>query len=387
MHRSLHDGRSDGLEPLESLSLGNVTSFADLLRAMSKTAFSGRELGRAFDVLLDMARNPECHVVLTLSGAMTVAKQGRIICDLIDRGIVQTVVATGALIAHGLTESIGLTHYRYDSSKSDEELFDQGYNRIYDTLEMESNLNDVERLVRSVLNDDAPPGGVWSSSLLCRALGKRLSERNEGPGILRSAFDRDVPVFIPAFTDSEIGLDVSTWAMSQALAKVDASQRESMSANEVFDAVPSFNPFLDLQSYARRIGASRSKGGESKTESEAVGGVESEQATTSLGIFTIGGGVPRNWAQQVAPYYDITNGRVGVKLDAPRFRYGVRICPEPVHWGGLSGCTYSEGVSWGKFVPPAEGGRFAEVHADATVALPLLARAVFEEFDRGSQNS
>jgi deoxyhypusine synthase len=84
----------------------------------------------------------------------------------------------------------------------------------------------------------------------------------------------------------------------------------------------------------------------------------------------------------VAPFYDITNHRVGSELTPPRFHYGIRICPEPVHWGGLSGCTYSEGVSWGKFVSPREGGRFAEVYADATVAWPLLMRAVFEELDR-----
>jgi deoxyhypusine synthase len=53
-----------------------------------------------------------------------------------------------------------------------------------------------------------------------------------------------------------------------------------------------------------------------------------------------------------------------------------------VHWGGLSGCTYSEGVSWGKFVPPSEGGRYAEVYSDATVALPILMAALFEELDR-----
>ena len=87
--RSLHDGREDGLEPLESLSLDGIASFRDLLRAMSKTAFSGRQLGEAFDVLLAMARDPSCRVVLTISGAMTVAKQGRIICDLIERGLVR----------------------------------------------------------------------------------------------------------------------------------------------------------------------------------------------------------------------------------------------------------------------------------------------------------
>ena len=360
MSRDLHDGRDDGLTPLETLDLSGVDSFADLLRAMSRTAFAGRQLGEALDVTLAMARDAECRVVLTLSGAMTVAKQGRLICDMIDRGIVDSVVSTGALIAHGLTESIGLTHYRYDPRKSDEELFEKGYNRVYDTLEMEANLNDVERVVADVFRTASPPDEVhgtptWCSSSLCHALGRRLDELNTGPGILRSAFREDVPVFIPAFTDSEVGLDVSIAAILAGLGDAD---RSGLSAEDVYRAVPAFNPFLDLQAYARAVAGAK-----------------------SLGIFTVGGGVPRNWAQQVAPYVDITNDRVGTHLPAPRFRYGVRICPEPVHWGGLSGCTYSEGVSWGKFVPPAEGGRYAEVAADATAVWPLLMKAVFEELD------
>ncbi len=356
--RTLHDGSRDGLVPLRSLSLDEIDSFSGLLRSMSRTAFAGRQLGEALEILLEMARNPRCRVVLTISGAMTVAKQGRIMCDLIDRGIVHAVIATGALIAHGLTESIGLVHYRYDPTKPDETLFEQGYNRIYDTLEMESNLNDVAQLVAGVLRDTEPEGSVWSSGRFCKAVGKKLSELNQGPGILKSAYEKNIPVFIPAFTDSEVGLDMSTWAMMSALArkKLDPAQA---TPNEVLDAVPPFNPFLDLQQYARLI-----------SQAECIG------------ILTIGGGVPRNWAQQVAPYFEITNDRLGTNLKTPRFRYGVRICPEPVHWGGLSGCTYSEGVSWGKFVSPAEGGRFAEVYADATVVWPLLMKALFEELDR-----
>ncbi len=353
--RELHNGQNDGLVPLESLSIRDVETFPQLLRAMSKTAFGGRQLGEAFDILVEMTNRSSCKVVLTLSGAMTVAKQGRLVCDMIDQGIVHAIVATGALIAHGLTESIGLAHYRYDPTKSDEDLFEQGYNRIYDTLEMEANLNDVERLVRAVLNETKPEGGVWSSARLCHALGRKLNEVAEGPGILRSAFEQNVPVFIPAFTDSEMGLDVSTWAMAGALraAGTDAS---NLTPEEIFQTAPSFNPFLDLQQYARFIGTAE-----------------------ELGIMTIGGGVPRNWSQQVGPYYDITNARVGTNLTAPRFKYGVRICPEPVHWGGLSGCTYSEGVSWGKFVPPTEGGRYAEVYAEATVIWLLLMKAIFDE--------
>lgn len=356
--KHLHDGQSDGLQPLHSLDLNSVNGFADLVRGMASTAFSGRQLGQALDVVLEMARDEGCRVVLTISGAMTVAKQGTIICDMIDKGLVQAVVATGALIAHGLTESIGLLHYRYDPGKSDEVLFEQGYNRIYDTLEMESNLNDVERLVRSVLETQTPDDGIWSSARLCQALGRRLVELDEGRGILRSAYEQNVPVFIPAFTDSELGLDVSTWAMA-AQCRKQGIDPATLSRDELLTSIPPYNPFLDLQQYARLVGDA-----------------------AHLGIFTIGGGVPRNWAQQVAPYYDITNARLGTDLAPPRFRYGVRLCPEPVHWGGLSGCTYSEGVSWGKFVPASEGGRFAEVYADATVALPLLMKAVFEELSR-----
>ena len=358
-HRQLHDGRSDGLVPLESLDLSRVDSFAGLVRAMAKTAFGGRQLGEALDVLLAMAGDPGCKVVLTLSGAMTVAKQGRLICEMIDRGLVHAVVATGALMAHGLTESIGLAHYAVSPDADDTELFEKGYNRIYDTLEMESNLNDVCELVAHVLASTTPEDGVWSSARFCRAVGAELDLRDQGPGILRSAYRQGVPVFIPAFTDSEMGLDFSTWAMRAALtAQGLADSGRELDPDEVFSAIPAFNPFLDLQKYARFIGRAE-----------------------TIGIFTVGGGVPRNWAQQVAPYYDITADRLGVRLPGPRFRYGIRLCPEPVHWGGLSGCTYSEGVSWGKFIPPAEGGRFAEVLSDATVVWPLLMKAAFEVLD------
>ena len=103
-----------------------------------------------------------------------------------------------------------------------------------------------------------------------------------------------------------------------------------------------------------------------------------------IGIFTIGGGVPRNWAQQIGPYLEIMATRgVVEKGTEKRFRYAVRICPEPAHWGGLSGCTYSEGVSWGKFVPKSEGGRQVEVYADATIAWPLVVGAVLERLKKG----
>lgn len=347
--REFHDGRHDGLTPLESLDLDRVTSFAGLLRAMSKTAFSGRSLGEALDVLLAMVRDPDCKVVLTLSGAMTIAKMGKVIAKMIDTGMVQAVVSTGALMAHGLSEAVGMVHYRHDPRVSDEELFEKGYNRVYDTLEMEANLNYVEEF-SSLAMDRLGHERELSSEIVCRALGEILAEDPHGAGVLRSAYVKKVPVYVPAFTDSELGLDLSTWAMKHA-------QKQGVSDPlRLLDHLPRYNPYLDLNSFARfALGARK------------------------LGIFTIGGGVPRNWAQEVGPYVDITNHRLGVNLTPPRYSYAVRICPEPTHWGGLSGCTYSEGVSWGKFVPEAEGGRFAEVYADATTVWPLLIKGALEE--------
>ena len=349
--RDLHDGSSDGLTPLESLDLDAVSSFSDLLRAMSKTAFSGRALGEALDVTTAMVKDPDCKVVLTLSGAMTIAKMGKVISKMIDAGMVQAIVSTGALMAHGLSEAMGLVHYRHDPRMSDKDLFGKGYNRVYDTLEMEANLNNVESFNARAL-DRLGAERELSSEIVCRTLGELLAEEAGGEGVLRSAYVKKVPVYVPAFTDSELGLDLATWTMKRA------REEGSIPIEDLLDRIPRFNPFLDLSSFAKlALSAKR------------------------LGIFTIGGGVPRNWAQEIAPFIDVVNHRLDLGVTPPRYRYAVRICPEPVHWGGLSGCTYAEGVSWGKFVPPSEGGRFAEVYADATTVWPLLVKGVLEQLE------
>ena len=349
MTREFHDGRRDGLQPLESLDVRQAQGVADLLRAMSNTAFGGRALGEAFEVLCAMADDPDCTIVVTVSGAMTVAKMGRLLCEMIESGLAHVVVSTGAILAHGLSEAIGGVHYKHDDQLPDDELYQRGYNRVYDTLEMEANLNRAEREVAQALQQID-----WSrptcSSQINREIGRRLAEQDQMPSILGCAYRRDVPVYVPAFTDSELGLDVATCYLSRT---VEPGDRGSL--DTLLSSPPTFNPYLDLFHYAMRaLSAKR------------------------LGIFTIGGGVPRNWSQQVGPFVEIINLRLGTSFPVPRFHYGIRICPEPVHWGGLSGCTYSEGVSWGKFVSPQEGGRFAEVYCDATIAWPLLVRAFLE---------
>jgi deoxyhypusine synthase len=149
-----------------------------------------------------------------------------------------------------------------------------------------------------------------------------------------------VPVFVPAFSDSELGIDFALNKMARVQSKRPLLR---------------FDPFEDFETFA-----------------------DTMLATKRMGIFTIGGGVPRNWSQQFGVYAELLARRGYKKLPLKRYNYGLRICPEPVHWGGLSGSTYTEAVSWGKFVPPDEGGKFAEVLEDATVALPLVVGAVLE---------
>lgn len=103
-HRALHDGAQDGLTPLESLDCASVADFDRMLQAMGRTAFGGRRMGDAADVLTEMVADPDCSVVLTLSGAMTVAKMGLVITEMVERGWVQAIVSTGALMTHGLVE-------------------------------------------------------------------------------------------------------------------------------------------------------------------------------------------------------------------------------------------------------------------------------------------
>lgn len=338
--RVLHDPVKDKLRPIFPLDLSRCRTIDDLVRAMGNTAFTGRQIGDAADVLEAMARDKDCFVVMTLSGALTVGKMGLIFCDLVESGVVKAIVSTGALVAHGLVEATGRSHFRYDPRMDDKTLFEAGYNRVYDSLEPELNLDHVEEVMQRLLNEWKAEEVVCSWKIHRRIgeyLHKNFADRR---GILKSAFEHNVPVFVPAFSDSELGIDF-------ALHKI-ARRRDNR-------PVLAFDPFEDFEKFA---------------------GIMLE--TKRMGIFTVGGGVPRNWSQQFGVYAELLARRGYKDLPLKRYNYGVRICPEPVSWGGLSGSTYTEAVSWGKFVPREEGGQFAEVFDDATVALPLIVGAVLE---------
>jgi len=240
-------------------------------------------------------------------------------------------------MAHGLVSSIGLKHYKYNPAYNDTELARRKLNRVTDTLEPETNLDTVEEVVGKVV-DQLDGSRTISPTILNGMIGKHLAENYpDDRGILKSAYLHNVPVFVPAFVDSELGNDIYI----HNLYRTRRGQKPILMDLE-----------LDSKELVRMV-----------TEAKR------------FGIFTIGGGVPRNNVQNVAPLIEIIDERLGDRLPLRRFTYGIRICPDRPYFGHLSGCTYSENESWRKAV---KNGVYAEIHADATQVWPFLVKYIME---------
>ncbi len=354
-HRSKKDfSTGEGLDPLEPVDISAIDDFDQALAAMEKTSFGGRQLGEAAAILTEMFTDPEDLTILTLSGAMTVAKQGLLICELLERKYVDIVVSTGALITHGLIEGIERSHYKVPKMP-DDQLLSKGMCRVYDTIELETSFERLQQMVDANFERLLPAeesGIPTGSAGFLKNLGELVAEKYpDKRSIVAAAYKSDIPIYIPAFTDSELSLEI-VFRMLKNNDKINESPFREV-------PLPRFNPFSDLYDFAARV----------------------HDHKGSMSIFTIGGGVPRNWAQQISPLFDIMH-LGGMRIDPKIYSRGVRICPEPDHWGGLSGCSYEEGVSWAKFIPVSEGGKYAEVKADATVVLPFLIKGIVQRIEK-----
>ncbi len=323
----------------ERLGKGRV-KVAQLIDDLAGYGGAAAEAAAGAKTFQAMVADPDCFTFFTVSGAMTIAKMGLLICDMIDHGMIQAMASTGALMAHGLVESVGLKHYKYDPAQGDAELAAARLNRVTDTLEPESNLDHIEGMLDAIL-EPLQATQPLSPVILNRMIGEHLNQNHPNDrGILKSAFLKDVPVMVPAFVDSEIGNDMH----------VHNRKRER-------DGRPQLS--MDMELDTRTL----------VTLATELGGRK------RAGIFTVGGGVPRNNVQNTAPLVEIMNERMEWSLPDCKFRYGCRICPDRMHYGHLSGCTYSEGMSWRKFDTE---GMFAEVFADATQVWPFYVKYVLE---------
>ena len=298
----------------------NVKNVNDLLSALKYCGFQGRNLGKALDILEKMVVDDECLTVLTLSGAMVPAGMGELICMLMENSLIDVLVTTGANIIHDLVDGImDIGHYIGSSDVDDNELFRYRINRIYDVYLPEENYLKTEKELLLKIRDLFPEKNVSiTPSNLLKKLGEKLNYRC----ILSIAAKKNIPIFVPAFSDSEFALDLYVYTKQEGY-------------NFQFDILKEIEIFGDYIKNAKKTGT-----------------------------LIIGGGVPRNWAQQIFPLLDQLE-----KLDSIGYDYSVRIHTATEYDGGLSGCTISESKSWGKYSLDSTS---VSVWCDATIALPIL---------------
>jgi deoxyhypusine synthase len=322
----------------------------DLVDSLAIMPGVGMQVRQGAEVLRLMMQKKGIIRFLTLSGAMTIAQMSLVFCDMIDRGMVHSVTSTGALMAHGLVPGLGLKHYKYNPADNDEKLAKFGLNRVTDVLEPETNFDHIDEIMSAALATFSGRETI-SPSVLHAALGKYLEDHHpDHRAVLLSAYRKKVPVFVPAFTDSELGNDVYC---TNVIRQLTGKKRI------VMDMEKDTAKLLDLMT-----------------------------SHASAGIWTFGGGVPRNWTQNVSPLIEIYNNRIssgeggahGPKLPMRKYGFGIRCCPDRPHFGHLSGCTYEEGMSWRKF---HFNMKQAQIQADATQVEPFLVKYIMDLQDAG----
>jgi deoxyhypusine synthase len=329
-----HKMKLNQLKPLQTLDISLCQNLEDLLLSMSKMSFGARNLGQAWLLLKDVISRPHCEIILTVSGAMTVAQLGQAFGSLIINSIVHSVITTGAVVTHSFVQEMGMDQFAAPPQLSDEILYKKQFNRIFDSIEPECNLNVLEKNTLKIF-EELNKKKQYGSFELINILSKEILEASASQGLLTSALKKKINIFVPAFIDSEVGLYLFKYRLTKA-------------PKTFF-----YDPMRDLATYTEWISTRK-----------------------EIAFLTIGGGVPRNWAQQIIPFLK-TNAKLGRKFKSPKIIAAVRICPDPVNLGHLSGSTYSEGISWGKFngVSP---DNLVEVPCDATIVFPLLAKALLD---------
>jgi deoxyhypusine synthase len=300
-----------------------TSNVADLLYSMSLTGFQGRRLGESVEIWSRMIRDPDCTIFLGLSGAMIPAGMQTCIRELIAHRYIDVIVSTGANVFHDICEHLGVRHYLGYSHADDQVLLKQGIDRIYDVFAYEEEFRKVDQFIARFAEDIAPFQG--SSPEFIERLGERIiREQPEGRSFVADAVRHRVPIFVPAICDSSIGIGLVIARRKGVMVHVD----------QIAD-----------------------------TDQIAIL-VEKAEKT---GVIYIGGGVPKNFIQQTQVIASIHDPQIC------GHDYAIQYTTDAPHWGGLSGCTFEEAISWGKEAPEAPR---VQCFCDATIALPLVTSAL-----------
>jgi deoxyhypusine synthase len=296
-----------------------IVAIVDSMRNM---AFSSRDMARAADIYERMLRDKKCAVILTLAGSLISAGLKQVIVDMIRNNMVDAIVSTGAnIVDQDFFEAMGYRHYVGDQYADDAVLRDLHIDRIYDTFIDEDELricDDTSRLIADKLEPKA-----YSSREFVQEMGAWLNTHAKNrESIVLSAWEKGVPIFCPAFSDCSAGFGLVVHQINHPEAHVS------------IDSAKDFREITQIKLLNRETG-----------------------------IFMIGGGVPKNFTQDIVVCAEILGS------DAPMHKYAIQVTVADVRDGALSSSTLREASSWGKVDTVYE----QMVYAEATLAVPFIA--------------
>ena len=316
----------------EQIKHVDITSFdaTPIIDSMKDMSFSARSLARATDIFGQMVKNDDCTIILTLAGSTSAAGCMDIYTELVKNNMVDAIVATGASIVDmDFFEALGFKHYKGSPDVDDTKLRDLYIDRIYDVLIDEDELQACDSAIETIANSLEPR--PYSSREFIKEMGAYLTKHSKKKNsLVQVAYEKNVPIFCPAFSDCSAGFGLVM------------HQIKNKDKHVSIDSVKDFRELTEIKI----------------------------QAPTS-GLLMIGGGVPKNFAQDTVVCAELLGH------NAPMHKYAIQITVADVRDGACSSSTLKEAHSWGKVDTAYEQMVFAE----ATSVLPLLASCVYHKKD------
>ena len=317
-----HNSKKDFLKsPVEHI---DITSFDSrkIISSMKKMSFVSRETANASEIYNEMLKDKDCTIFLTLAGSTSAAGCMHIYRDMVKYNMVDAIVATGAsIIDMDFFEALGFKHYQGSQYQNDNELRNNYIDRIYDTYIDEEELQMCDKIIGEIADKLQPK--AYTSREFIKEIGKYLKSNAKKKGsLIETAYDNNVPIFCPAFTDSSAGFGL-------------VMHKERNPNNHItIDSIREFRELTEIKI--------KSKGS---------------------GLFMIGGGVPKNFIQDTVICAELLGKNVDMH------KYAVQITVADSRDGACSSSTLKEASSWGKVDTTKEQMVFAE----ATSVLPLIA--------------
>jgi len=330
-----HNSKKDLLKkPVEHI---DITSFDSrkIISSMEKMSFVSRETANAANIFNEMIKDKECTIFLTLAGSTSAAGCMNIYKDLVKYNMVDAIVATGAsIIDMDFFEALGFKHYQGSQFQDDSELRKNYIDRIYDTYIDEDELQMCDKKICEIADELEPRS--YTSREFIREIGKYLKKNSKKKdSLIETAYDNDVPIFCPAFTDSSAGFGLVM------------HQEKNPKNHMMIDSIREFRELTEIKI--------QSKGS---------------------GLFMIGGGVPKNFVQDTVICAELLGKDVGMH------KYAVQITVADSRDGACSSSTLKEASSWGKVDVTKEQMVFAE----ATSVLPLIVSDTYHKGDWKNRN-